>query len=278
MACCAASFVGNLAKNSTNAADGAIVALVGADYTDVPRVGGSIADAPAANVRIVNGGTSGSLTPASTVTTINTLTQSATDGVAGVVLAGGKTLRVGSIVAPAGSGGLNFATGTLTVGGAANTAGELFFLQNSAIMTTVNSVVADNGTGVVSLTKAGTGTLALGLANSYKGVTTVSGGVLVITAENGLGGNPLAFSSQLTLNGGTLRGAANVTLDDSNRGVTLDAGGGTFSPDAGSRLTVANVIAGTTSTGGLTKSGDGLVVLSAVNTPARRRSTWASCG
>src|SRR6185503_630258 len=52
----------------------------------------------------------------------------------------------------------------------------------------VSSVVADNGTNVVNLVKAGAGILTLSGANTYTGRTYIDGGTLRISADNNLGG------------------------------------------------------------------------------------------
>ena len=85
--------------------------------------------------------------------------------------------------------GVSATPGTLTSGGADNTAGELTFLvgPNGA---TVNSVIADNGSGKVSLTKSGAGNLNLGAANTYSGDTTINSGNLSVTAANILPNGP----------------------------------------------------------------------------------------
>ena len=94
---------GNLAKNFTGLPDGPIRALVAGDYTNVNRLGGTINNGSAANVKITSGGLSGPVTTASAVTTVNTLTQAATDGPATVDLQA-NTLRLGatgSVLVPA---------------------------------------------------------------------------------------------------------------------------------------------------------------------------------
>ena len=94
-----------------------------------------------------------------------------------------------------------------------------------------------------------------------------------MTTENVLGGDPnpgasVFIAGQLTLNGGTLYASTDVTIDDSWRGITLGAGGGTVSVDPLKTLTVKNVITGA---GGLTKgyvdaSDTGTLTLEAANT------------
>lgn len=79
--------------------------------------------------------------------------------------------------------GVSATPGFLTAGGADNTAGELTFLVG-ANGGTVNSVIADNGSGKVSLTKSGAGNLALGSANTYSGDTTINSGNLSVAVSN----------------------------------------------------------------------------------------------
>ena len=88
-------------------------------------------------------------------------------------------------------------------------------------------------------------------------------GVVSIGAQNGLGGDPVVFTAdQLTLNGGTLKATAAFSID-SNRGVTLLAGGATIDVNPVPTLTLATVITGA---GNLTKIGAGILILSAANT------------
>ena len=122
--------------------------------------------------------------------------------------------------------------------------------------------VIDEASGGYMLTKSGLGTLKLSTANTYTGKTVVSGGTLSIDAENRLGGNPGSpTTDQLTLDGGTLNASANFTIDDSNRGVTLGAGGGTVSVDDGITLTIANEVGDASGGNALTKVGLGTLTL-----------------
>jgi autotransporter-associated beta strand protein len=194
---------GTLAKNATNAADGNIVALAAGDYTQINRLGGTVADGSATNVKIVNGGSSGPATLASAVTTINTLTQAATDGPSTVDLQN-NTLRLGpsgTILVPSGSGPMTFNNGTLTAGGTDNTAGAIT-VQHVANVT-VNSTIADNGSGAVSLNKAGAGTLTLTANNFYTGTTAIGAGTLNVGnggATGTLGAGNITNNGALVVN------------------------------------------------------------------------------
>ncbi|MER9500989.1 autotransporter outer membrane beta-barrel domain-containing protein [Mesorhizobium sp. M0587] len=84
---------------------------------------------------------------------------------------------------------------------------------------------------------------------------TLSGGILQISSDNNLG----ALLGGLTFNGGTLETTADIT---SARTIVL-TGSGTSLTDASTTLTLSNVIAGA---GGLTKAGDGTLVLTGANT------------
>ena len=61
----------------------------------------------------------------------------------------------------------------------------------------IRSMLADNGTAALSVTKTGAGQWLLGGSNTYSGTTTVSAGVL--QAQDGTGLSP---NSNLLLNGG----------------------------------------------------------------------------
>lgn len=155
-------------------------------------------------------------------------------------------------VAPVGDKVLTFdGTGTTTVSN---------FQRRSS---DYNMSLVKNGTGTLVISGEVTTAAQQNAAGFITGTVTINAGKIRISTEGALGGDPAAFNAgQLTLNGGALNAAASFTIDDSNRGVTLGASGGTFEVDANMTLTVANVITGA---GGLTKTGNGTLILTGTN-------------
>ena len=114
--------------------------------------------------------------------------------------------------------------GTLTAGTGDNAAGELIVHVTSATAnpTTIGAVVADNGSGVVSLTKAGAGVLALTGTNTYTGKTYLSGGTLRISSDANLGTAPASLTAgQLTIGSQGVLDVTNTMTLNANRGLTL---------------------------------------------------------
>jgi fibronectin-binding autotransporter adhesin len=143
------------------------------------------------------------------------------------------------------SGNIDNQTFDLTVGGNGDT--------------TFSGIVSETG----NLVKDGNGTLTLSGVNTYSGSTTINGGSISISADSGLGTAPgAATPGHLTFDGGTLNTTATFTLN-SNRGIALNAGGGTIETDPATTLTYGGIIAGA---GNLDKTGTGTLVLSGVNT------------
>jgi len=137
------------------------------------------------------------------------------------------------IGAPSVNNAMNF-SGTVDLGGATRT------------ITVVDNPVANDSTmsGVLSnggLVKIGGGTLALSAANTYSGPTIVNEGTLSLS-----GGNPLDFTSEVTINGASaklvLNGGTIPHPISLNQG-TLEANGSITS------LTVADGIGNTVSAG-----------------------------
>jgi len=194
------------------------------------------------------------------LTVANNLVVNATNG-SGTVTVGGS----GAVTSGTGS-----FTGTLQLADRSPGAAEIktVILTSSTSDTagiTYSGVISEADvtptTGdTLSIEKVGTGIVTLTASNTFRGTTTVSAGTLAISSEENLGGNPDVFhAGQLTLNGGTLATTATMTIDDSNRGITVGAVvGGTIDTAVSTALTVENVIV---LTGNLTKTGDGALYI-----------------
>ena len=91
-----------------------------------------------------------------------------------------------------------------------------------------------------SLTKSGTGSLTLAGANTYTGLTTVSGGTLVL---NKAGGTTIPATNNVTVSSGTLQISTNQTL------ANLDlSSAGSLTIDNGVTLTITGTYTGGTGT------------------------------
>jgi len=231
--------VGNdWAVNSTNAANGLITAYTG--YSDVTRLSSgtkAIADVTASNVRITEGtGTAANVTLAAATTNINSLNMAATGGTTTLAIGTGNTLRLGTsggVLAGSTASRLDITGGTLTAGGnATNVAGNITFTGSTANTVSISSVIANNGTGAVSLLKSGSGTLILNSANTYTGGTIINAGTVAISAmgtTGTAGGNVAGFGTGgVTINSG---GTAWIHGNTSSFGTIANAftlGGGTL--------------------------------------------------
>lgn len=195
--------------------DGLITAY--SDYTNVNRLGPGnvILDGAASNVQIIEAGTVDPVTLGSVggVTNINTLkVAQGTLGPAVIDPGVGESLRLGvtgGILLTPTSGALTIGAGAndgiLTAGGnAVDVAGSINFVNHSANALTVNSVIANNGTALVSITKDGPGLLVLNGTNTFTGGAALLEGTLRATTSGALGTGPL------TLVGGELQLAADA--------------------------------------------------------------------
>ena len=169
---------GALASN-----DGANNIVAYTAFTDNSRLGGVIASNAVNNVRITDvGNTTGTVTVGAGTTSINTMSNTAS-AAATVTIGTGNTLRLGAVGTVLAGAGINFTGGTLTAGGADNVNGVIQY-SIGAGSSTISSVIANNGTGIVSLVKTGAGTLVLSGANTNTGTTFVQQGTLEVLARS----------------------------------------------------------------------------------------------
>jgi fibronectin-binding autotransporter adhesin len=184
-----------------------------------------------------------------------------------VYVGAGETLGIDGTIIVAASVGANnqHITGGSMTGGTGG--GTLGVYQNGQGRFTIDSTIVDNG-GATGFTKSGEGTARLGGANSYTGVTTLSGGRLEIMSLADAGsassiGAAGVDSSNLVLESGTLAylgGTDAVT----NRGFTLVNGGATnpaIEVNTGRTVEFSGLVT-SPDDAGLTKTGAGTLVLS----------------
>jgi autotransporter-associated beta strand protein len=158
------------------------------------------------------------------------------------------------------SGGTTISAGTLSIGDAGTTgsiAGDV--TNNSAIKFNRSNSITYSGviSGTGTLEQAGAGILTLTGANSYTGGTTITSGTINFASGT------LSDSGNIVFAGGTLQYATGNTEDISARiknsesAIEIDTNG--------NDVTFASVI-DDSNVAGLTKSGEGNLILSAANT------------
>ena len=154
---------------------------------------------------------------------------------------------------------------TLTLGG------------TSTAANTVSGVIANNGAGVMSLTKSGAGTWVLSGVNSYTGLTTISAGTLKLGNASALGTTAgsatLSGTGILDLNGQTITGetltaiAAGASLLNNNTGAAATWTGGITTMANGAsiggsgNLTLSGVVASGGGNKPIVKVGTGTLFL-----------------
>jgi autotransporter-associated beta strand protein len=149
------------------------------------------------------------------------------------------------------------ALGTTTVNLVADVKPAAVTVNNSVLPYTFGGTGKISGT--TSLTKQGSGSLAIANANDYTGPTIVSGGTLAVTtlANGGVAssiGKSTAAAANLVLSGGTLAYSGPAVAID--RGYLVQAGIGAI--DAQNDLTLSGNVAASTG-GGFQKKGPALL-------------------
>lgn len=127
-----------------------------------------------------------------------------------VTVASGATYDLNSFSETVGS---LAGAGTVT----SSAAGALTLTAGGDNTSTLFSGILQNGSGTIAFTKSGTGTLTLSGANTYSGLTTVSGGILLIQNSTALGttvgGTTVSSGATLELQSGIAVGGELLTLN-----------------------------------------------------------------
>ena len=251
----------NFVKNGTGT-----TSLTGANtYTGATTIS-------AGTLQIGSGGNTGSL-GATTITNDSALAFNRSDALAfssnvsgsGTVtqVGAGTTTVTGALTH---TGGTTISAGTLQIG-SGGTSGSIdgnittnaTFAVNRSDAVTLGNLISGTG----GFAQSGAGATTLTNTNTYTGVTTVNSGTLAITsvANGGTPSNIGQAATNLVLNGGKLQ--YNGATASTNRGITANAvAGNTLEvTDSAATLTVGQL----SGAGGLTKTGNGTLSLTAVN-------------
>lgn len=171
-------------------------------------------------------------------------------GVGTLILSGSNTF----------TGTTTVTAGTLQIGGGGTTgslAGNV--VNNAALVLSRSDATTYSGriSGSGSLTNSGAGTFTLSGSNSYAGPTTLAGGVLALASASAL-----PSSGTVTFTGGALQYSGSYSTDLSSR---IAGSSGAVAIDTnGQNITFSSALAAS-NVGGLTKSGNGTLTLSASN-------------
>jgi len=172
----------------------------------------------------------------------------------------GATVTTNGVLLSGGTGGSSAVTISGGTAVQASSGAELVIRADGGNdRLTINTPILANGSS--SLTKTGAGTLTLGGANTYTGTTSVVAGTLTVGSAGSL-----ADSASVVVNGGTF--STNSTTDVMGS-LTLKNGviGGTGIHQASSYALENGAVTGRLGgTGALTKTTDGMVLVSGVNT------------
>jgi autotransporter-associated beta strand protein len=160
----------------------------------------------------------------------------------------------------------NFSVFT-NAGGSATFGNNLPIGKNAGTATGTSALIVNSGT----VTAGGNGVISLTIANGVSNATAeinLNGGLFIaqrgITASVATGTGGSNNAARVNFAGGTLRGTLNnaTLLGTDLTSVALNAGGGTIDLSSGITNTIAAAMSGT---GGLTKTGAGILVLSGSN-------------
>jgi autotransporter-associated beta strand protein len=116
----------------------------------------------------------------------------------------------------------------------------------------VNNYFNNAKSGAGTLVVAGLGAVELNYPGTYTGPTFIDGGAVAYIANSAAGDGALgavATAAKVTLNGGTILGGANFSLDNSGsnpRPIALGNDGGALAAAAGTTMTVDGIVSGTT--------------------------------
>jgi autotransporter-associated beta strand protein len=152
---------------------------------------------------------------------------------------------------------------TLTSGTISGTSGVLKASSYAVQDGTISAIIGGSGIG---LTKTTSGTVTLSGVNTYTGITTINAGILSVgtIGNGGIAGNlgqATNAAANLVLGGGTLQYTGSSA--STNRNYTLTASTTSTIEVTTNTLTISG--ASTNTTGALTKSGAGVLVLSGAN-------------
>ena len=131
---------------------------------------------------------------------------------------------------------------------------------------TIANQLSDSAGNAGTLTKLGSGTLSLTVANNYTGKTSINAGTLNAgVAQNGTSSGALGANGNIEFGGGALQfSAATAGWDPSSR-IAAGTSGGAVRIDTNSQNVTFGTGLTSSQSGGLTKTGAGTLTLTAAN-------------